>query len=922
MEFRILGPLEVLDGQRVIAFGAAKQRALLGVLLLHANEVVSPERLIDELWGQRPPASAAKVIQGYVSQLRRRLGRDTIATRSPGYQLRADEDAVDATRFRRLVAEARRLAAGGDHERADTRFGEALALWRGPPLADVVVESYARNEIERLEEERLAALGDRIDCQLALGRQEDVIPELGTLVGQHPLRERLHAQLMLALYRAGRQADALAAYQEARRTLTEQLGLDPSAELRQLEKAILAQDPTLAAPVHERQPRSNLPVQPSSFLGRERELAEVLSLLARHDVRLLTVTGAGGSGKTRLAFEAARKVAADYPDGVCWVPLAPLRDPALVLDSISHALGTHQEIAEHLAAKRMLLLLDNFEHLASEASRVAELLAACPSLKLLVTSRAPLHLAGEREYLVPTLAEQEAVELFRQRAHIAEPEQAVLATCRRLDCLPLAIELAAARTKLLAPEALLQRLDKRLPLLTGGPRDVPERQRTLEATITWSYDLLNESERRLFVRLAVFIGGCTLEAAEEVCEADLDGLQTLVDINLVRREDERFTMLETIREYAAERLAETDDGEDMRRRHAAWVIDAIREGSTPWFGRTTPEWLAGAEREHSNVREALLHLAERGPAEDLADLVVLMQNFWFLKGPVAEATRSLESALAGVGRTSRHYGELLIGQTVFLRRLGEHDRALAAGEEALAHFRERQSAEGVVSALRALGAIYEERGELDRAVALTAEALALGREIGYPDLAVIAAARAEAELETRRWERARELAREAAALATEVGDDNVTMWCAEYLAFSFLGEGRYDDARETISWFVEAAFASDKTIFVVDALNLLAIYAAGRSCFAHAARLIGAADALGKDVPRERDPLERELFARAISDGRVALGNDEWERAVLDGATLTGTSPASLAREALAAARASAPTRDPQAAALRASVGD
>jgi predicted ATPase/DNA-binding SARP family transcriptional activator len=903
MEFRILGPLEVFDEQRPIAVAAAKQRALLAVLLLHANEVVSRERLIDELWGERPPATAAKVVQAYVSQLRRRLGRETIATRGPGYQLQVDENAVDATRFRRLVAEARRLATGGDYEPAARAYGAALALWRGPPLADVAVESFARNEIKRLEEERLAALADRIDCQLALGHHEQLVPELETLVGQHPLRERLHAQLMLALYRAGRQADALAAYQETRRTLVDELGLEPSTDLRQLEKAILAHNPALAAPtpVHQRQPRSNLPAQPTSFLGRKRELAEVLALLARKDVRLLTFTGPGGSGKTRLALQAAAALGDDYDDGVCWVPLSALRDQALVLESVAQALGTKRELAEHLGDKRLLLLLDNFEHLLEAAAAVAGLLAACPRLDVLVTSREPLHLAAEREYLVPTLAEAEAVELFRERAHEAQPEQAIIEICRRLDCLPLAIELAAARTKLLPPDRLLRRLGKRLPLLTGGPRDAPERQRTLLATIAWSHELLTDEEKKLFARLAVFAGGCTLEAAEQVCQADVDTLQALVDKNLIRRDGERYWMLETIKEYAAEQLTNAELA-DLRRRHAAWVIEMLAEGSTPWYGRTTPEWLARADHEQSNVREALLHLAEHGPPEELARLVALMRNFWFLKGPVAEAARWLQSALAGVGRTSSHYGELLLAQSAFLRRLGERDRALAAAEEAVEYFRARQSAEGLVSALRAVGAVYEERGDLDVATALIGEAFALGRQIGYPDLAVVAFARAELELERRRWERGREMVREAAALATELGDDNVTMWSVEALAFSFLGEGRYDDARETVASFVEAAFASDKTIFVVDALNLLAVYAAGQSCFADAARLIGAADALGEVVPRGRDALEAELIARAVSDGRTALGADEWERALSDGAALAGTSPARLAREALATA--------------------
>ena len=700
MEFRILGPLEVLDGERVIALQAAKQRALLGVLLLHANEVVSRERLIDELWGERPPATAVKVVQSYVSQLRRRLGRETIATRGPGYLLRVKEDAVDATRFRRLVAEGRQLATSAEQEQAARAYRAALALWHGPPLADVVVESFARNEIERLEEERLSAVGDRIDCELALGRHEDVLLELKTLVGQHPLRERLRSQLMLALYRTGRQADALAAYQDARRTLVDELGLEPSHELQELERAILRQDPALAAPtpVHEHRRHSNLPAQPTSFLGRERELAQVLSLLGRDEVRLLTLTGAGGSGKTRLAHQAAGKVADDYQDGVCWVPLAALRDPALVLDSVSQALGTHKEPAQHIAEMRLLLLLDNFEHLPTAAPLVAELLAACPNLKLLVTSRESLHLAGEREYVVPTLAEEEAVELFLERADAAEPEQAVLSICRRLDCLPLALELAAARTKVLAADNLLARLEHRLPVLTGGPRDAPERQRTLKATIAWSYDLLTPSEQTLFARLAVFAGGCSLEAAEEVCEAELDRLQSLTDKSLVRREGDRYQMLETIREYAAERLEEAHDREDVRRRHAQHFLDVAEAFA---LARNWPYWAAYAS-EPDNVRAALRWSIGVEDSELALRLAASSASLFFYLN-LAEGRRWLDEALAlGEPMRPKLRAEALGRAGVLAHEAGDHQVAVGYLRRSLADRRMIGDPSSISATLRLL----------------------------------------------------------------------------------------------------------------------------------------------------------------------------------------------------------------------------
>jgi predicted ATPase/class 3 adenylate cyclase len=652
---------------------------------------------------------------------------------------------------------------------------------------------------------------------------------------------------------------------------------------------------------------TNLPRPASSFVGRERELQEVLAGIEA-GARLLTLTGPGGSGKTRLALEAAATLVPEYKAGVFWVGCASLRDPSLVAETIAQTLGAKDGLAEHIGEREMLLLLDNLEQVIEAAPELSSLLQRCPNLMLLVTSRELLRLQGEIEYPVPPLVEAEAVSLFCERAQI-EPSEKISELCRRLDNLPLAVELAAARTKALSPAQILERLSGRLELLKGG-RDADPRQQTLRATIEWSYELLTQEEQRLFRRLSVFAGGCTLEAAERVCRADLDTLQSLVEKSLVRFSNDRYWMLETIKAYAVEQLTAADEIGDVGRCHAAWVIETVDAGSTPWYGRTTPEWLARADREHANVREALLHLAERGPAEDLAHLVVLMRNFWFLKGGDAEGARWLEAALARVGRTSSRYGDLLIGQTIFLRRLGELDRALAAGDEAVAYFRERESAEGVVSALRALGMVYEERGDLDRAAALIAEAFALGRTIDHPDLATIAAGRVELELAARRWDRARELAYEAAALASELGDDNVAMWAAEFRAFSFLAEHRYDEAQETVAGLVDAAFASDKTIFVVDALMLLALFVAGRSRFADAARLIGAADTVGKAVHRGRLPLEEELLARAIRDGRAALGNKGWERALADGAALGGTSAASLARDVLAAAEAGTATRE------------
>ena len=380
--------------------------------------------------------------------------------------------------------------------------------------------------------------------------------------------------------------------------------------------------------------RTNLPVPATPFLGRERELVEVVGLL--EGTRLLTITGPGGMGKTRLASQAAGLASDSYPDGVWWIPLAPLRDPALVLETAAQVVGSTGGLAEHIAGKAMLLLFDNFEHVAEAAAELASLLASCPNLDLLVTSREPLHVTGEQEYPVPPLAHEEAVGFFLARARAIRPDfradGAVSEICSRLDDLPLALELAAARVKALSSTQILERLEQRLPLLTGGARDLPERQRTLRATIEWSHDLLTPEEQQLFSRLAVFLGGCTLEAAEEVAEAELDTLHSLVDKSLVRHTGDRYWMLETIREYAGERLRASGDLEATERRHAehflALAVSANLSLDTPGEQRFDV-----AISDEGNLRAALRWAQTQGEIEFGLELAVALDYFWFTNHP-------------------------------------------------------------------------------------------------------------------------------------------------------------------------------------------------------------------------------------------------------------------------------------------------
>ena len=524
MEFRVLGPLEVVSAGELIALGGRKQRIVLAMLLLHANEAVSSDKLVDAVWGEKASQSARTTLHVYIANLRRLVDTDgqhpRLIRQTAGYLLRATDQELDLDRFRRLIEEGRAALALHDPMRAALLLRAALNLWRGPAFPDLVDVEPSIADLVTLEEQRLNALEDRIEADLEAGRADQVVTELAALVGEYPLRERLHAQRILALYRTGRSADALAAYQAARATLRDELGMDPSAGLQQLESAVLQQDPSLDVPAAQLPVRSPLPVPMNQLIGREREVTALTALLTEQPVRLVTLLGPGGAGKSRLGLEVATAVQADFVDGVSYVSLAPLTDSSLVLSAIASALSVretaerplHEILVNRLSDARALIVLDNFEQLLSAAGSIARLLAETRHLKILVTSRAPMRISGEHEYpvdplalpalrpvpSVETLRSNPAVRLFLDRAGAVvpdfEPTEDDLATiasiCHRLDGLPLAIQLAAARSRVLSPQAIMARLDARLRLLTGGPRDVPTQQQTIRGSIEWSYELL------------------------------------------------------------------------------------------------------------------------------------------------------------------------------------------------------------------------------------------------------------------------------------------------------------------------------------------------------------------------------------------------------------------------------------------------
>ncbi|WHT19585.1 BTAD domain-containing putative transcriptional regulator [Crossiella sp. CA-258035] len=634
MRFGVLGPLVVWTAEGTpVRVPEAKVRALLAVLLVHAGHPVSADRLVEDLWGERPPANPAAALQHKVWQLRKAIGAERVESRPPGYLLRVRPEEVDASRFL------------GCLERGD--LAGALALWRGPVLADFPDAEFARGYADRLTESRLHAIEQLAAQRLAAG--EPVLAELTPLVREYPLRERLRALHLRALYRDGRQAEALAGYAEFREQLAEELGADPSPELAEVHQAILRQDPELTR-------RATLPAPLTELIGRDAERAELGALL--REARLVTLTGPGGVGKTSLALATAGRES--FVDGSWLVELAG-HGPE-VEQAVSAALGVREDVPsadrllDAVRGKRMLLVLDNCEHVLEPVAALARrLLRAAPELRILATSREALGLAGETQYVVRPLAAEHAVALFAARAPgfrlTQENTPTVAAICARLDGLPLAVELAATRVRVLGVDELAARLDDRFGLLTTGHRGAPPRQQTLRAMIDWSWELLTAAERLVLSRLAVHAEGCTLAAAEAVCagagvrpDEVLDLLSRLVDRSLVTG-GPRYRLLESVAAYCLEKLAESGELAALRQRHRDYYLALAEQAAPELHGEGQRCWLDGLDREMPNLHRALTG-AEAGQALRLADALAW---YWFLRGRFTEAIRAFDQALATAG---------------------------------------------------------------------------------------------------------------------------------------------------------------------------------------------------------------------------------------------------------------------------------
>jgi predicted ATPase/DNA-binding SARP family transcriptional activator len=660
--------VRAVRGGRELALGGPKQRAVLALLLVAAGRVVPAERLAEELWGACPPPGAAGTLRSYVSRLRTLLRPDAaLIARGGGYALAAEPGQLDASGFEQLVGAGRDMLERGEAAVAADRFRAALGLWRGRALADVAgVESLAL-EGARLEELRLVAVEGRIEADLELGLAAEVTGELEGLVAEHPFQERLWRLLVLALYRSQRQADALAAYRRARAMLAQELGIEPGEELRRLEQAVLRQEVPAAA---ARPQRGNLPLRLTSFVGRERELAALEGLVGQ--ARLVTLTGVGGAGKTRLAVEYAAGAAERFRDGVWLADLAGVADPLLVPPLVMQTLGVRQsrEVAViealryRLRSAELLLVVDNCEHLLGGCAALAvALLASAPGLRVLATSREPLGVPGEAVYPVPplavppetadvqVLARAPAVRLFLARAAAragagveAAPVPVVAGICRELDGLPLAIELASARAGVLSVQEIQAHLGDKFRFLAYRRPVADPRHQALKAAIGWSYELLPEHERRVFRALSVFAGGFDLQAVAAVCcggdqAAALDLVDQLASKSLVVAEPwqdgTRYRLLGTIHQYAADRLAEAGEAGQARRRHAETYLQlAERERKLPVL-----------MREQDNFRAALDHAFSGGGGETGPRLAHALGSFWLARGLFQEGQAWLERAL-------------------------------------------------------------------------------------------------------------------------------------------------------------------------------------------------------------------------------------------------------------------------------------
>jgi predicted ATPase/DNA-binding SARP family transcriptional activator len=828
------------------------------------------------LWGDGKASNPANALQAQIGQLRRTFGAEAILTSEAGYALALGPDDVDVVRFGQLVAEGRRLAGEGEAALASAALGEALGLRRGEPLAEFAGAGFADAERAHLEELTLVAVEARAGADLMLGRHGELAGELEALCRQHPLRERLWELHILALYRAGRQAEALCAYTEVRDRLVGELGIDPGPALRKLQARILDQDPSLVPPSATASPApvpaaappasaGNLRARLSRFVGRDAELRQLRE--AVRSSRIVTLTGPGGSGKTRLAVEGAAALGEEHPDGAWLVELAGVVAPDGVAPAAAAALGAAAAalpgaqpagssadlIVRHLAGRSLVVVLDNCEHVIGEAAALAGTLAgAVPGLRLIATSREPLGVPGEVLVPVGGLAPLAAVELFVDRARAVRPGffpagpagDVIEEICRRLDGLPLAVELAAARLRALPLATLAERLDDRFRLLSHGARTALPRQQTLRAVVDWSYDLLFEDERRLFARLATFTGGCGLTAAEAVCADEqvaageiLDVLSRLVDKSLVVAPGDggeaRFSQLQTLWQYGRDRLAESGEADVMRARHGAYYGQLAEQAHQGLRGATGPMWRDRLVTESGNLRAALDWYIATGNADAALSLVSGMAWLWFITGDFLEGARWLGDALGAEGprrpeveATARVWRGYCVGMSTHL-------------------------AAGVIECEEAVAVLRTSRDRIRLAEALVVCATVLGF--------------------AHYFDRSLEALGEARDLLESPGHGWLLAVHDLIVAWNLLSLGRLEDAEPVARSSLERFDAQEEVLVVVSPLNALASITEARGDLEAAS---GAYEALVGRCRATGQPIQVPFSLVALAALRARQGDD------------------------------------------------
>ncbi len=1091
MKFRVLGPLEVTRGDQALALGGAKQRALLAILLIEANHVVALDRLAELLWRDEAPPTSDHIIEVYVSQLRRALEPDGapyhVLMRKPsGYMLEVKPADLDAAEFRDLVEGAKSAAP----EQAEAQLTRALGMWRGPALADFAGEPFAVSEAGRLNELRLHAREERIEAELALGRHARLIGELQALVDEHPLRERLSGQLMLALYRSGRQAEASDLYQQTRQRLVDELGMEPGPDLQVLLKRILQQDAGLAAapsgppgsalpsgtvtflltdvegstrrwdrnpvamrqamaghdevlgrlvgahggtqvesgregdsvlaaftrasdavasavamqrelaaqtwpegadmhirvavhsgeaelrdghyygpavyrcarllatghgdqvlltqathdlvvdalpegvglrdlgshrlrdlerpervfqviapglraefpPIRSMDPRRhNLPVSPTGFIGRGRELDEIKERLAAN--RMLTLIGTGGTGKTRLALQAAADLIERFKDGVWLVELASLSEPELVAQTAAEAIGVREEagrpilktLRDWLKDKNLLLLLDNCEHLIPAVVSLADrLLRDCPDVRLLTTSRAALRVNGEAIMRVGSLDEQDAVALFADRSSAAQPtfrlthdnSRSVTEICRRVEGIPLAIELAAGRARMMAPAEILTRLQESFGMLSGGSRSADARHETLKAAMDWSYWLLNEEEQRLFRRLSVFTGGFTLQAVEFVGGGDGAGtivelVGQLVDKSLVTPQEAddgttRYSVLETVREYARARLLEHGELEATQDRHAVYFAQLVEVAHTGITGPERKKWLQVIGAEIGNLR-SVFDDSSVAPQTTLA-LAAGMAEFWEARAEYSEGRTRLDAALSRTSETTLTRSKALQAAGLLAWAQGDQPAATAYSEQALALNRKLGYTEGQALCLQQLGQIAVQDEKFDAARQYLNDALEIATTHGFDDIRALCEWRlGMVALFTKDMQRASEHITASLELSRSRGDSDTVAMSLLMLGNIALWQDRLGEARSHLHESLGILRPQGSSRSIANLLESLAAVAVAEGDNDRALRLGGSAEGLRSRIEVvPSSPFHREITSRLERVRRGAAALEAW----------------------------------------------